>query len=107
MDDLITGYDSLLEAEIRKDEIFSILGEAGMTMKKWRISGMRETEESEQILGLQTPEKVLGVVWNIQQDVLTFDAKPLIEFVKSIKPTKFLPESARAFTISISLKINY
>ena len=88
MDDLITGADSLKEAESRRNEIFQILKEAGMTMKKWRFSGREKSEESQQILALQTPEKVLGVVWDSQRDILTFNAKPLIDSLKTVKSTK-------------------
>ena len=57
-------------------------------MEKWKISGCKSLSDEEPILGSQAPEKVLGILWKRERDVLTFDSKHLVEFIATAKPTK-------------------
>ena len=65
-------------------------------MKKWRVSGTKEPSESEPLLGSQTPEKVLGVIWKSEDDSLTLDSTYLAKFAQDAKPSKRTIVSAAA-----------
>ncbi|XP_003741304.2 uncharacterized protein LOC100905131 [Galendromus occidentalis] len=93
MDDLIAGEDSMQKIHIIKDEVETILADAGMHMHKWRMSGQEESLAQENypmepIISPLTSDKVLGVGWNNSEDELVFDPNSLIQFVNSAKPCK-------------------
>ena len=88
MDDLISGGETISEVQRTQNDVSEILSKAGMVMKKWKVSGVKNSNDCEPILGPQAPEKVLGIIWKTEKDILTFDSKHVSDFVEAAKPTK-------------------
>ncbi|XP_072143108.1 uncharacterized protein [Dermacentor andersoni] len=122
VDDLVTGADSVEEAERIIRESQSILKAAGMNLRKWRsnypelIASFAETESAQKTLPELGPTKILGVEWRPDTDEFVFEMTALIGFLASRQDTKrfVLQASARIFdpfgflsAITITAKIMF
>nr|XP_054933975.1 uncharacterized protein LOC129388030 [Dermacentor andersoni] len=122
VDDLVTGADSVEEAERIIRESQSILKAAGMNVRKWRsnypelIASFAETESAQKTLPELGPTKILGVEWRPDTDEFVFEMTALIGFLASRQDTKrfVLQASARIFdpfgflsAITITAKIMF
>ncbi|XP_064476586.1 uncharacterized protein LOC135390691 [Ornithodoros turicata] len=107
VDDLVTGANSLEEAEIICVEANDILPQANMRLRKWmsndeellqRISE-RQNGGTTSLMGEMQPRKVLGVAWNPRTDKFGFDLSALIGFRSTMKNSKraVLQSCARIF----------
>ncbi|XP_072140825.1 uncharacterized protein [Dermacentor andersoni] len=122
VDDLVTGADSVEEAERIIKESQSILKAAGMNLRKWRsnypelIASFAATESAQKTLPELGPTKILGVEWRPDTDEFVFEMTALIGFLASRQDTKrfVLQASARIFdpfgflsAITITAKIMF
>ncbi|XP_075529865.1 uncharacterized protein LOC142563199 [Dermacentor variabilis] len=122
VDDLVTGADSVEEAERVIRESQSILKAAGMNLRKWRsnypelIASFAETESAQKTLPELGPTKILGVEWRPDTDEFVFEMTALIGFLASRQDTKrfVLQASKRIFhpfgflsAITITAKIMF
>ncbi|XP_064475573.1 uncharacterized protein LOC135389456 [Ornithodoros turicata] len=107
VDDLVTGANSLEEAESICVEANNILSQANMRLRKWmsndeellqRISE-RQNGGTTSLMGEMQPRKVLGVAWNPRTDKFGFDLSALIGFTSTTKNSKraVLQSCARIF----------
>ncbi|XP_064483001.1 uncharacterized protein LOC135395842 [Ornithodoros turicata] len=98
VDDLVTGADSEEEAEKLYREALEIMNTAGMNLRKWttsndrlralfdgRESPVHGTKEKQQLL---SPQKILGVSWDTEQDKLQVTMKSLFTFLLETADTK-------------------
>jgi hypothetical protein len=77
MDDLLTGASSVQEATKLKQEINHILNKAGFEMSKWASTSvelMSSARNNEKPIDLSDDQqtKTLGVVWDYNKDLLTY-----------------------------------
>jgi hypothetical protein len=77
MDDLLTGASSVQEATKLKQEISHILNKAGFEMSKWASTSvelMSSAQNNEKPIDLSDDQqtKTLGVVWDYNNDLLTY-----------------------------------
>lgn len=102
VDDLLIGASDVGEARQIHDEANAIMSEAGMRLRKWTSNaaelqcGFDETEEPQ---ASQEPRKVLGLVWQHNQDKLLIPMEGVLHFVSTAANTKrfVLQASARVF----------
>ncbi len=88
MDDCLTGADSVPEACALQKELCDLLGQAGMTLRKWRSnsSALLDTipENLREIADLHLPSgpsanlKTLGIHWDSVKDQF-FIAVPTVD----------------------------
>jgi hypothetical protein len=77
MDDLLTGASFVQEATKLKQEISHILNKAGFEMSKWASTSvelMSSAQNNEKPIDLSDDQqtKTLGVVWDYNNDLLTY-----------------------------------
>ncbi|XP_064468591.1 uncharacterized protein LOC135380866 [Ornithodoros turicata] len=107
VDDTITGDATLDEELCICSESTDIFKRAGMELDKWASSSKALNDVFEEhtaknmtrTLGTTAETKVLGVVWNREDDVFKFDTSAVVEFLTSRKNTKrfLLQATARIF----------
>ncbi|XP_029835783.2 uncharacterized protein LOC115319889 [Ixodes scapularis] len=95
VDDLIVGVSSYEEAQKLYDDSTEILAKAGMRLQKWSTSSRElkchiektadETSTCAESSGLT---KVLGILWDTEQDNLQVNLQSLSDFVEERMDTK-------------------
>lgn len=91
MDDYLSGSDTVQSAQKLKQEVSEILADSGFVLRKW-ISNDRSivdksdqpVENIENYINEGTQPKTLGVLWQVDQDVLKYSVILPVD----IKPTK-------------------
>ena len=73
VDDVTTGGDNRYQAELLRDNMIKIGKEGGFNFTEWTISGDRNKHID--ILGTREYSKVLGCLWNTEDDTWRFKAK--------------------------------
>ncbi|XP_064469670.1 uncharacterized protein LOC135384399 [Ornithodoros turicata] len=100
VDDFVTSVRSREEAEILHDEANKVLSAAGMHIRKWatndselQVSFRTKNKDNSQV------KKVLGIVWNTTNDVLSPPMDSLDQFLTKKRDTKrcLLQVSARIY----------
>ncbi|XP_076383917.1 uncharacterized protein LOC143261233 [Megalopta genalis] len=100
VDDLLTGTETILDAQKLKDEITNILEQAGFQLRKWAtnspniLKNMLESVEEKEI-SIDKDPKTLGLLWSPDEDLLRFS----LSFEKHRRVTKrvILSEIAQIF----------
>ncbi|XP_070385218.1 uncharacterized protein [Dermacentor albipictus] len=104
VDDLVTGGDSVEEAERIIRESQSILKAAGMNLRKWRsnypelIASFAETESAQKTLPELRPTKILGVEWRPDTDEFVFGMTALIGFLEERRVATIMASSTSALS---------
>ncbi|XP_012228825.2 uncharacterized protein [Linepithema humile] len=83
VDDLVTGSNCIQQANIIRDEVITILLEAGFNLQKWAsnvpalLPSLSTSSSSDSIVILDKDESVstLGLQWHSVNDVLQYDVK--------------------------------
>ena len=95
-DDLLSGGYSESEVVALQRTVASVLGNAGLEMKKWRSNSAHvrsaldcdATLEAKMITQCQAAEKVLGIAWSDVDDIFRFETRSLKNFISESKFTK-------------------
>ena len=91
VDDMVTGADSHKEAIELANLAHTIMNDANMKLSKWS-SNSTEVLEATSIANNEkvTEEsiKILGMLWNREDDHFTFNTSGIIALVNKLKPTK-------------------
>ncbi|XP_076377847.1 uncharacterized protein LOC117225086 [Megalopta genalis] len=100
VDDLLTGTETILDAQKLRDEITNILEQAGFQLRKWVTNSpnilknnLEPVEEKE--ISIDKDPKTLGLLWSPDEDLLRFS----LSFEKHRRVTKrvILSEIAQIF----------
>ena len=75
MDDIAGSVSTVAEAECVTNDITTILDAGGFKIKKWFISKKDKQSEAETKAEANVIEKVLGMLWDTEKDVLYFNRK--------------------------------
>ena len=75
MDDIAGSVNSVAEAESVTNNMTTILDAGGFKIKEWFISKEGKTPEVKAEAEVNTSEKVLGMLWDTERDVLYFSRK--------------------------------
>ena len=86
VDDYASGADSVDSAFGLFEQLKKVFKEGGFNMRKWCSNGMRlmeriESVEKEQVAGENNSHqsnKVLGILWDNEADLLTFDFEEVL-----------------------------
>ena len=90
VDDLLTGASTIEEARKLKYAIIEGLKKSGFTLRKWVsnnkaiLNDVQENSKIEQYIVDQDVKKTLGLVWNCQEDSLTY----MVQIESCLRPTK-------------------
>lgn len=83
VDDMMTGDDTLDQAEQRKNEVTEVAKKGGLRLLKWSSNHpdlikdiQDESNDGLVKLDPESSTKALGVSWNSREDVLIFEVKP-------------------------------
>ncbi|GFW29007.1 integrase catalytic domain-containing protein [Trichonephila clavipes] len=101
VDDLICGQNDVPDALRTTLECLQIFSDAGMLLRKWRSNSKQlnllwqqegvKTESSEtSVIDLRPPTKVLGLVWDTENDLIYFDPKDLLFMSRRGESKRFI-----------------
>ena len=90
VDYMLTGCDSVEEAEQFYDESKEILLEGNFRLRKWSSNVEQLRDKFQEDGDLTPPEviKVLGILWNSWDDTMIFDFQKLYQKASMLEPTK-------------------
>ena len=100
---LSNGASSIEEGFNVYQKIKHLMNQGGFNLRKWKTNSRILQQRIDAVEGKAVNEmlelKLLGVSWDISKDTFQFDLRDLVNFVKSLPPTKqsILRASAKVF----------
>ncbi|XP_076384529.1 uncharacterized protein LOC143263451 [Megalopta genalis] len=78
VDDLLTGADTLEEAQTVRNQVINLLAKGGLNIRQWRsneprlLTDLSAQQVHPKVFGDATTVKTLGVVWDATGDIIRF-----------------------------------